>query len=138
MKCTHLVDTDWAIHYLRGNQEIVSRIDELRSRGVALSLITLAEIYEGIYNSRQPQASLDALTKFLRGFHLLGLDVETCRAFGRERGRLRALGRPIGDFDILIGLTARQNGLTLLTNNRRHFELIKDLRIESLLPDTSA
>ena len=36
------------------------------------------------------------------------------------------------DFDLLIGVTARQHGLTLLTNNRRHFENIQGLRIESL------
>ena len=36
MKCAHLVDTDWVIHYLRGNLEIVSSVDELRPRGVAI------------------------------------------------------------------------------------------------------
>ena len=79
-----------------------------------------------------PEASLQGLTLFLRGFSVLGLDIETCKAFAHERGSLRAAGRMIGDFDLLIGLTARQNALTLMTNNRRHFERIGDLKIESL------
>ena len=37
----------------------------------------------------------------------------------------------IADFDLLIGVTALQHDLTLLTNNRRHFELVGGLRIES-------
>jgi len=38
----------------------------------------------------------------------------------------------IGDMDLLIGATALQHNLTVLTNNRRHFERIEGLRIESL------
>ena len=63
---------------------------------------------------------------------VIGIDEESCRLFGKERGRLRAERKMISDFDLLIGVTARQHGLTLLTNNRRHFENIQGLRIESL------
>jgi tRNA(fMet)-specific endonuclease VapC len=38
----------------------------------------------------------------------------------------------IGDSDIWIAATALQYDLTLLTNNRRHFERIDGLRIESM------
>jgi predicted nucleic acid-binding protein len=37
----------------------------------------------------------------------------------------------IGDFDLVIGATALRHKFTLLTNNRRHFEAIEGLRIES-------
>ena len=36
------------------------------------------------------------------------------------------------DFDLVIGVTACQHDLTLLANNRRHFENIQGLQIESL------
>lgn len=51
--------------------------------------------------------------------------------FGRERARLRAEGNLIGDFDLLIGASALRHGLTVLTNNRRHFQRIRGLDIES-------
>jgi tRNA(fMet)-specific endonuclease VapC len=38
----------------------------------------------------------------------------------------------IGDCDLLIGATALRHNLTLLTNNRRHFERIDGLRMESV------
>ena len=37
----------------------------------------------------------------------------------------------IGDMDLLIAATALQHDLTLLTNNRNHFERIEVLRLES-------
>jgi predicted nucleic acid-binding protein len=45
---------------------------------------------------------------------------------------LRAVGKRVADFDLIIGVTARQHALTLLTNNRRHFENVEGLRIESV------
>ena len=62
---------------------------------------------------------------------VIGIDEETGKIFGRERGRLRAEKKVLGDFDLLIGSTALQHDLTLLSNNVRHFELIKGLRMES-------
>ena len=59
---------------------------------------------------------------FLAAVDIVPLDDVVCRIFARERGRLRAAGTPLGDFDLLIGATAIRHGLTLLTNNRRHFE----------------
>jgi tRNA(fMet)-specific endonuclease VapC len=38
----------------------------------------------------------------------------------------------IGDMDLLIAATALQHGLTLLTNNRSHFERLEGLTIASL------
>jgi len=132
MTLSYLVDTDWAIHYLNGQERIRRRLEEHREVGLALSVISLAEVYEGIYYSTNPKGNEQGLNEFLEGITLLGIDEETCQLFGKERGRLRSIGRMISDFDLLIGITARQNDLTLLTNNRRHFENIEGLRIESL------
>ena len=127
----HLVDTDWVIHYLNGRQDIVARLEVLKHEGLGLSIISLAELYEGIYYSRDPEGNERGLNDFLQGVTLLGLDEETAKQFGRERGRLRAAGLIIGDFDLLIAATALQYDLTLLTNNRRHFERVEGLRLES-------
>jgi len=128
----YLIDTDWVIHHLNGHSEITKRLDELKTQDLGISLITLAELYDGIYFSRDPVGGELTLLEFLSDVRLIGMDEETARLFAKERGRLRAAGAIIGDFDLLIGVTAIQNGLTLLTNNRRHFERIDGLSIESL------
>ena len=41
----YLVDTTWIIEYLRGSQEIVQRLDSLRHEGLAVGIISVAELY---------------------------------------------------------------------------------------------
>jgi predicted nucleic acid-binding protein len=74
------------------------------------------------------------LTQFLSGVVILGIDEEICRRFGQLCGTLRSAGKLVGDFDLLVAASALRHDLTLLTNNRRHFERIEGLRIESSLP----
>jgi tRNA(fMet)-specific endonuclease VapC len=128
---TYLVDTDWAIHWLHSNELVQQRMDELEGQGLGLSPISLAELWEGVHYSRNHQQSERGLYDFLRRVSLIGIDEETCRLFGKERGHLRAQGKLVADFDLMIGVTALRHGLTLLTNNRRHFENIEGLRIET-------
>jgi tRNA(fMet)-specific endonuclease VapC len=131
MKPAYLIDTDWVIQYLNGQATIVRRLDELKERGLAISVVSLAEIYEGVYYSTDPEGNEGDLNDFLRAVVVIGIDEETCKVFGRGRGHLRASRKTVGDFDLLIGATALHHNLTLLTNNRRHFELIEGLIIES-------
>jgi tRNA(fMet)-specific endonuclease VapC len=127
----YLLDTDWVIHHLNGRQDIIQRLQALQPEGLGLSVIVLAELYEGVYYSRDAAQSEQKLNDFLESVTLVGMDEATAKIFGRERGRLRAAGMMIGDMDLLIAATALQYGLTLLTNNRKHFERIEGLRIES-------
>jgi tRNA(fMet)-specific endonuclease VapC len=133
MKSAYLLDTDWAIDFLNGRQEVIEKIRELRESGLALSLISLAELYEGVSYSRDPVESGQKLADFLSGVEIVALEDGICRTFGRERGRLRKERILIGDFDLLIGATCLYHDLTLLTNNTRHFGRIHNLRIVSLL-----
>ena len=100
--------------------------------GVGLSIVSVAELYQGVFFSTDPDGNERALHDFLASIEVLPLDDAVCRIFASERGRLRAAGTPIGDFDLLIGSTAICHDLTLLTNNRRHFERMRDLRILSV------
>ncbi len=52
-----------------------------------------AELYEGVFYSRDPRKSESALQDFLPGTELLGIDHEIVRLSGRQRGRLRAGAR---------------------------------------------
>ncbi len=128
----NLVDTDWVIHWLNGNEKVRRRLNEVKAQGLAISVISLAELYEGVYHGRNPKAAEEGLRDFLSGADLLPIDQATAEVFGRERGRLRAARKIIGDFDLMIAATALQHGLTLLTNNRRHFDRIDALLMESV------
>ena len=127
-----MVDTDWVIDYMHRVGRVVDRVAELTPAGIGMSVISLAELYEGVQRDVDPQHSERELDGFLERVYLLEVDEEVCRIFGRERSRLRADGNLIGDMDLLIASTALRHELTLLSNNRRHFERIEGLAIESV------
>ena len=128
-----LADTDWVISYQRGVVPVVQRFDSLLSDGVGLSIISVAELYDGILGSRDPVGGEQSLRDFLAmGIEIVDVDAEICRIFARERARLRSAGTPIPDFDLMIGVTALRHNLTLLTNNRRHFQRLTGLHIVSV------
>ena len=128
----YLVDTDWAIDHMHANEMVVRRLRALAPDGIGMSIISVAELYEGILYSRDTEAGAIALRELLRWVGVVPIDDEVCRIFARERGRLRQAGTPIGDFDLLIGSTALRHNLTMLTNNRRHFDRIQGLQILSV------
>lgn len=124
-----LLDTDWVIDHFNGIAAITRRIEELRPGGLALSVISLAELYEGVHYSRDPAQSRAVLSRFLSTVTVLAVDDAVCDIFGRERGRLRRQGTMVGDFDLLIASTCLRHDLGIGTNNRRHFEMVEGLRI---------
>ena len=132
MKRPCLIDTDWIIHYLNGRKDIVEELGSLKEGGLFVSVISLAELYEGIYYSTDPTANEEALNDFLSGVSILGVEDEVCKLFGKERGKLRQKKKMIGDFDLLLASTCLYHDLILLTNNVRHYEMVKGLNIVSL------
>ena len=136
----YLVDSDWAMSYLNGRLDTRQRINGLLPYGVGISIISLAEIYEGIYGSNDIEGQEARLAEFLASLNVLYLNDAITRIFAQECRRLRSIGALIGDFsigaligdfDLLIGATAIQHGLNLLTNNRRHFNRLQGLSIVS-------
>lgn len=125
----YLIDTDWVINHLRGLERVTQKLEELAPQGLALSIISLAELYEGIHRSTNPAKDEESLKKFLSGVTVLEIDEEICQIFGRERAKLRKEGKPIGDFDLLIASTCLHHDLILLTDNIREFERVESLKI---------
>lgn len=131
MSLAYVIDTDWIIDHFNGVEPITRQLIEFQAAGLAVSIISLAELYEGVHYSRDPVRSRTLLMRFLAGVTVLPIDDDICDIFGRERGKLRQQKRAIGDFDLLIASTCLRHGLTLCSNNRRHFEMVEGLQIVS-------
>ena len=132
MSVSYIIDTDWIIDHFNKIEKVTKKLEELAPEGLALSIISLAELHEGIYYSRDPTRSERTLKDFLAsGVVILGINEAISEIFGIERGKLRKQGKIIGDFDLLIASTCLYHDLSLLTNNRKHFELVERLEIIS-------
>jgi predicted nucleic acid-binding protein len=64
---------------------------------------------------------------------VLSIDQDICKIFGKEKNKLRKQGNIIGDFDLIIAFICLRHNITLLTNNKNHFERIDSLKIVSLV-----
>jgi tRNA(fMet)-specific endonuclease VapC len=53
------------------------------------------------------------------------------KKYGQIRWDLERSGKRIDNLDLLIGVTALQEGLILVTGNVKHFERIQGLKIEN-------
>ena len=125
----YLLDTNWIIHVLAGQKETATYHKNLNLGRVAVSYITLGEIYEVAFNYANPHAHLVSFRQFLAPFKLLNVNDLIMERFGEIRSFLRRRGEIISDFDILIAATALHYDLTLLTYNARHFKRIPHLRL---------
>ena len=128
----YLVDSDWAIHHLRGSQSVTDQLRQRIADGISISIISVAELYHGVYRARDPELAEANLLTFLADLQIVGLNEEISNLFGRERARLQLQRTPIGDFDLLIGCTAVHHNLIVLTNNRKDFERINAIEIETM------
>ena len=132
MTVPYVADTDWVVHYLNGHAGIIEKLTSLRKDGLGISVVSLAELYEGVYHSTNPVGNENALVDFLTGVSVLPIDEAVCKLFGKERGRLRQQRKMIGDMDLLIASSCLRYDATLLTNNRRHFQAVEGLNIVSI------
>jgi tRNA(fMet)-specific endonuclease VapC len=129
----YLLDTDWIIDALNGQDSAIQTLLELVPSGLTLSIITYGELYEGAYYSRNPEPALAGLHAFLEGKEILPLSQAVIERFAIVRGALpRQIRQQIGDIDILIAATALEHNLTLLTRNRKDFQQIPNLKLYQL------
>jgi predicted nucleic acid-binding protein len=69
----YLVDSDWLIDGI-GNLPIAqATLDRLFSDGVAVSIVTLGEVFEGAYSSSDPQGELHHFRRYLAAFAVIQL-----------------------------------------------------------------
>ena len=125
----YIIDADWIIHITRGNSRVARIVKDLARERVAVSWLTLGEVYEVAFNTSHPQAQLDALQQYVHSFDVVGVDGPIMERFAETRAFLRRRGQLISDMDIILAATALERDLTVLTFNARHFERIPDLRV---------
>jgi predicted nucleic acid-binding protein len=125
---TVLLDTSVLIDILnrRGGRSEFFRQLLQEGHKFACCAITIAEVYAGM---RPHEKS--ATEEFLGGFEYF----ETSRTTAERAGRLKAVwarkGHTLGLPDALIAAVALENGLTLATDNRKHF-LMPELKLLTL------
>jgi len=127
-----IVDTDTISYFFRGNADVVSKIDKYLLDGdpLHLSVVTYYEILSRLY-FKYAKNQLIRFARFVEIIQVLPLTTEIATVSAKIYSDLRATGQTLGHNDVLIAGTAVVHGLTLITNNTRHFSRIAKLDIDN-------
>jgi len=125
----YLIDTNICIYYIKGKFDLKDKFEKAEVENCYISEITLAELMFGVENSEKKEKNRKALGDFLTGVKIVPI-FHSLDLYAKEKSRLRKAGTPIDDFDLLIGVTAVANRLTMVTNNRDHFMRIRGITVE--------
>jgi tRNA(fMet)-specific endonuclease VapC len=117
----YLLDTNACVHFLNRHPVVVGNIQKISADDLAVSIVSIAELNFGAYNSTKTQNNIEKIEGFKNIIHTMGITLDVADQFGIIKTYLRARGITVDDFDILIGATAIVNKLTLITNNNKHF-----------------
>jgi len=119
----YLIDTDVMVDVSRQNADAGTYVDSLND--AAISIITAQELIVGA-RDKSDAFGIDSL---ITTFPVVHIDA----AIGqRACDLLKSYARSGGlrTFDSLIAATAIECGYTLVSRNRKHFAMIRELRLE--------
>ena len=130
----YLLDTNVCIAVLNETSpQIEARLlKELRANSLlSVSSVSVFELWYGVAKSARRPSNTQKLTAFLGSWvNLLSFDDEDARVAGELRTEMDAIGRPIGQYDLLIAGQALRHKMTVVTANAREFGRIRNLSWE--------
>ena len=124
-----LLDSNVCIAVLRRKAWALEALASVSLEDVAVSAITVGELYHGAYRSAFPHREVIKVEAFLRPLEILPLGHEEAIQWGRIEALLRTQGNAIEAEDAMIAAIAKTHALTVATGNTRHFERVKGLKL---------
>lgn len=128
----YLLDTSVIVDYLRDKPGKRELIRKLFSQGdLSISLITYGELEYGARKAKEYPAEKRKVAECLDdlGVEVIPLRKTTMGLFARIKRNLELKGSGLDDFDLLIGATALENDMALITDNVKHFNRLPGLTV---------
>ena len=126
----YMLDTNSWIEYFKNRNGVADHVDALPRTQLCASEITVAELIYGAYNSQNFEKHYREAMWLRNNIEIFPIS-DALDDYGDIRFATKRKGNPIGQFDLLIGATARHYGLTVVTDNVKDFSPMPDVRIEN-------
>ena len=129
----YILDTSICAFYLRGKFHIDKYIDRVGWDNCYISEVTELELKIGVelLLQRDRIDKSAELNRFLSAIRILPMS-DAVNLAAKEKIRLRLAGTPCDDnFDLLIGCTSIVYDFVCVTDNTKHFEKFKGIRLEN-------
>ena len=130
----YILDTCTWIEWFQRRNGVPERIRAAGRRRLYVSEVSLAELTFGAYNSDDYERHIQEPDILRMTATVLGIsDVfdEYAQIRCALKKQKKTLDKEIGNFDILIGATALHYGLTVVTDNVKHFEPMPGVKVEN-------
>jgi len=127
---SYLLDTNTCVYAIKRWPTVIGRLQQLSPDDVAISAVTLAELWFGARKSRKPASTRASVDAFLLPFTVLPFDPGAAEAYSEIRLELERAGQPIGERDLLIAATAVSRGLSVVTHNIGEFRRVPGIAVE--------
>jgi tRNA(fMet)-specific endonuclease VapC len=126
-----MLDTNIVIYVIKRRPIEVMGIFNENAGRMAISAITLSELFHGAEKSAKVAQNLAVVEEFASLLEVLPYTAKASQHYGAIRSALEKVGRTIGVNDLHIAAHARSEGLTLVTNNLGEFERVPGLMAEN-------
>lgn len=127
----YLLDTNIVIYVIKRRPiEVLGLFNEHAGR-MAMSAITLSELYHGAEKSAKVSQNLEVIEEFSSLLEVLPYTAKASAHYGSIRSSLEKQGQPIGVNDLHIAAHARSEGLVVVTNNVSEFARVPGLMVEN-------
>lgn len=127
----YLLDTNIVIYVLKRRPIEVLSIFNANADRMAISAITLSELFHGAEKSNKVNENLAVIEDFCSRLEVLPYGSKAAQHYGAIRAGLERLGKPIGVNDLHIAAHARSEGLAVVTNNVGEFARVPALQVEN-------
>jgi tRNA(fMet)-specific endonuclease VapC len=122
-----VLDTNVVSYFMKGGPLAEAYRGLLRGNDLAISFMTVAELYEGAYRAAWSTSKLVRLESVLSGYAIIPSSPAVCRAWARIREQRRS--QPISVDDAWIAASALAWSAELATHNPRDFVGISALGV---------
>lgn len=132
----YLLDTNVLIELMAGNPTITRKAIDTGLENCCMSAISLHELYFGAFNATRRSEKhyireVVRIKKLTEKISVLDLPGDAAEHYGRIKFALARIGKPVDEFDIVIAGHALCEGLTVVTDNIKHFENMPDVEAEN-------
>ncbi|MBQ2208334.1 MAG: PIN domain-containing protein [Prevotella sp.] len=130
----YILDTCTWIEWFQRRNGVPEHVRAVGRQRLYVSEVTLAELTFGAYNSDDYERHIQEPEILRKTATVLPIS-DVFNEYAQIRCALRkvkkTMDRDIGNFDILIGATALHYGLTVVTDNVKHFEQMPGVKVEN-------
>ena len=128
----YLLDTNILIDFMSGLPTVTENILKVGTQQCCMSVISLHELYYGAFLAKEKkeeyyEKEVKKINKLLEHFMVLPLATQG-EVYGHIKYVLKQIGKPVDEFDMIIASQAISEGLTVVTDNLKHFENIPDVK----------